>query len=80
MCIKLAILVGIDLVLTAFECFIDFLVFARVIALAVLTTVDGLGAALEDIVTVAVAVGILDSYMLVDKLLFIGRLNLQVAF
>ena len=76
MSIKLAILVGIYLMLTAFESFIDLLVFAWVVTLAILTAVNSLCAALEDIIAIAVAVWILGSYVFVDKLLFIGRLYL----
>ena len=76
MSIDLAILVGIDLVLSALQRFVYCFVFARIVAFAVLRTIGHLDLrTFEKFVVIAVTIVSLCNYMLVNKLLLVRILD-----
>ena len=76
MSIDLAILICIDLVLSTFQCFIYFFVFARIVALTVLRTIGHLDLrTLKEFIVIAIAVVSLCNYVLVNELLLVRILD-----
>ena len=74
--INLTILVGIDLVLSTFQCFVYFFVLTRIIALTVLRTIGHLDLrTFEKLVVIAVTIVSFCNYVLVNKLLLVRILD-----